>query len=76
MIIRRLNNKADLSLIYLEKNAIKCGKYDFIIDGVYYSSIYEVVNNNLVKNDNQVRDRCRSNSLKWKNWKMVQKKKV
>ena len=73
-IIRRLNNKDDLTFIRLKKQPIKRGKYNFIIDGVFYSSTHEVVNNNLATNDNQVRERCRSNNLKWKNWHMVQKK--
>ena len=73
-IIRRLNNKDDLTFIRLKKQSIKRGKYNFIIDGVCYSSTHEVVNNNLAKNDNQVRERCRSNNLKWKNWHMIQKK--
>lgn len=72
-IIRRLNNQDDLTFIRLKKQSIKRGKYDFIIDGVHYSSTSEVVNNNLAKNDNQVRERCRSNSLKWKNWQIIQK---
>nr|WFS79727.1 hypothetical protein [Ulva prolifera]WFS79804.1 hypothetical protein [Ulva prolifera]WFS79881.1 hypothetical protein [Ulva prolifera] len=67
-LIRRLNDPNDLTYIRLKKQLIKRGKYDFIIDGVYYSSTSEVVNKNLAKNDNQVRERCRSNSLKWKNW--------
>jgi hypothetical protein len=73
-IIRRLNNKNDLTCIRFKKQLIKRGKYDFIIDGIYYLSTHEVVNNNLAKKDNQVRERCRSNSLKWKNWQMIKKK--
>ncbi len=72
-IIRRLNNKNDLTYIRLKKQPIKLGKYNFIIDGIHYSSTREVIHNNLAKNDNQVRERCRSNSLKWKNWQMIQK---
>ena len=72
-IIRRLNDPDDLIFIRLKKKPIKRGKYDFIIDGVRYSSTSEVVNNNLAKNDNQVRERCRSNSLKWKDWQIIQK---
>lgn len=71
-IIRRLNNANYLTFISLKKQPIS--KYDFIIDEIHYSSASEVVNNNLAKNDNQVRERCRSNSLKWKNWKIIQKK--
>lgn len=73
-IIRRLNNKNDLTCTCLKKQLIKRGKYYFIIDEIYYLSTHEVVNNNLAKNDNQVTERCRSNSLKWKNWQMIQKK--
>lgn len=73
-IIRRLNDPDDLIFIRLKKQPIKRGKYDFIIDGVHYSSTSEVVNNHLAKNDNQVRERCRSNSLKWKKWQIIQKK--
>lgn len=72
-IIRRLNNKDDLTFIRLKKKALKRGKYNFIIDGVCYSSTHKVINRSLAKNDNQVRDRCRSNNMKWKNWQMIQK---
>ncbi len=73
-IIRRLNNANDLSCIRLNKVAIpKKGKYDFIINGIRYFSTQEVIANNLAINDNQVRERCSSKSLKWKHWQMVQK---
>nr|AWX53325.1 hypothetical protein [Halochlorococcum sp. NIES-1838] len=72
-IIRRLNNKDDLTYIRLKKQSIKRGKYNFVINGVYYESTHEVVNKNFAKNDNQVRERCRSKNLKWKNWQMIQK---
>lgn len=75
-IIRRLNDQDDLTFIRLKKQPIIfiSGKYDFIIDGVHYSSTSEVINNNLATNDNQVRERCRSNSVKWKKWQIIQKK--
>ena len=73
-ITRRLNNTNDLSCIRLNKVAIpKKRKYDFIINGIRYFSTKEVIANNLAINDNQVRERCSSKSLKWKHWQMVQK---
>jgi hypothetical protein len=72
-IIRRLNDSKDLMCIRLSKKPILRGKYDFIINEVRYSSTHEVIANNLAKSDNQVRERCRSESLKWKHWQMVQK---
>lgn len=72
-IIRRLNDTNDLWCRRLEKAPILRGKYDFIINGIKYLSTKEVVLNNLASSDNQVRERCRSKSLKWKNWLQVQK---
>lgn len=73
-IIRRLNNTNDLACIRLNKVTIpKKGKYDFVINGLRYSSTQEVIANNLAISDNQVRERCSSKSLKWKHWQMVQK---
>ena len=74
-ILRRLNNTNDLSCIRLNKVAIsKKGKYDFVINGIRYSSTQEVIANNLAISDNQIRERCNSKSLKLKHWQAVQKK--
>ena len=73
-IIRRLNDTNDLSYIRLNKVVIaKKGKYDFVINGIRYSSTQEIIANNLGISDNQIRERCRSKSLKWKHWQMVPK---
>lgn len=72
-IIRRLNNPDDSKYIRLQKQLIKRGKYNFIIDKMCYSSTHEVINKGLAKNDNQVREKCRSKSLKWKTWYVIQK---
>jgi hypothetical protein len=72
-IIRRLNDTNDLACIRLNKKAISKGKYNFVISGIRYLSTREVIANNLAMSDNQVRERCRSKSLKWKHWQMVQK---
>ena len=37
-------------------------------------STQDVIQANLAKTDNQVRDRCRSKSLSWQDWQMVQKR--
>jgi hypothetical protein len=73
-ICRRLNNQMDLSCIRLNKKMVLRGKYNFIRDGVTYVSTHEVVFSGLAKSNNQVRERCDSKSLKWKNWKKIQKK--
>jgi GIY-YIG catalytic domain len=73
-IIRRLNDIKDLKAIRLNKSPILRGKYNFIIDGICYLSTREVIYNHLASSDNQVREKCRSKSLKWKNWQMIQKK--
>nr|YP_636236.1 putative site-specific DNA endonuclease [Tupiella akineta]AAV80658.1 putative site-specific DNA endonuclease [Tupiella akineta] len=72
-IMRRLNNSEDLICSRLSKKPVSLGKYNFIVNEVRYSSTQEVVANNLARSDNQVRERCRSKSLKWKHWQMVQK---
>ena len=73
-IIRRLNDTKDSACIRLDKVVMpRRGKYDFIIDGIRYSSTLKVIAKDLAINDNQVRERCRSTSLKWKDWQMVQK---
>jgi hypothetical protein len=72
-IIRRLNDTNDLACIRLSKKAISKKKYNFVISGIQYLSTREVIANNLAMSDNQVRERCRSKSLKWKHWQMVQK---
>lgn len=68
-----MNDNKNLSYIRVSKKIVLLGKYDYIINGIIYSSTREVILNNLAKSDNQVRERCRSKSLKWKNWKQVQK---
>lgn len=73
-IIRRLNNQKELSSIRLGKAPIQRGKYNFIINHIVYASTKEVIENKLAKSDNQVRERCRSKSPKWKSWKQIRKK--
>jgi hypothetical protein len=68
-----LNDPNNFSYIRLNRKKVLLGKYNYIIDGVTYLSTQEVIVNNLAKNDSQVRERCRSKNLKWKNWKLVLK---
>ena len=68
------NNSLDTNSYRLERTPIKRGKYDFLVHDKVFSSTFDVISAELADTDNQVRERCRSNSIKWKNWKMVQKK--
>ena len=63
-ILRKLNNSENLMYIRLSKEPISLSKYDFLVNGVRYSSTQEVIANNLARGNNQVRERCRSKSLK------------
>ena len=73
-IIRKLANPEEKDCYRLEKIPLNRGKYNFIINNKIYSSTREVLAANLAQTDDQVRQRCRSNSSKWCNWQMVQKK--
>ena len=72
-LVRRLNDTKNIDYIGLKKQPICRGKYNFLIEGVCYSSTTQVVQH-LLQNDAQVRDRCRSKNERWKNWRMIRKK--
>lgn len=74
ILVRRLNDTKNTDFIRLKKQPICRGKYNFLIEGVCYSSPTQVVEHQLAKNDAQVRDRCRSKNSRWENWRMIQKK--